>query len=375
MTSKSIAINGRFLLKDITGVQRVERELLKQFDHLAMSGIITTPIVYVPKCGCLVSPPKLRRIRIVRVGLLKGQLWEQVELPFYCNQDILINMGNSCPLLSLFLNHEVFCMIHDLSYRYFPDSYKVSYRFFYGLLTPFILRFAQYILTVSKAEHTKIISDFKFLRSAKNFGYFQNGGVTNDFVDEPLTSLPAQSARRFGIYVGSLNQRKNAHGIIVAASEFLKKNKKHEFYIVGGSSTIFTKLGIELDDELKSRLHFLGQENNPEVIYELFSQSLFLLFPSFYESSPLPPIEAMQFGCPVIASNILSMMERCGDAALYCDPYSIPDINATILKLTSSSDLWSSLTQKGQDHAQTYSWSKQCRFIVDFCRLRQVKGD
>jgi glycosyltransferase involved in cell wall biosynthesis len=80
------------------------------------------------------------------------------------------------------------------------------------------------------------------------------------------------------------------------------------------------------------------------------------LFPSLYEASPLPPIEAMRCAVPVVASRIGSLEERCGDAALYCDPHDAQDIMAKVERILDQPDMAAGLVERGLRRAEDYSW-------------------
>lgn len=92
-----------------------------------------------------------------------------------------------------------------------------------------------------------------------------------------------------------------------------------------------------------------------------------LVFPSIYEGFGLPPLEAMAAGCPVISSNVASLPEICGDAALYCDPYSPADIAGKIRLLMGDETLKDELRKKGQARACQFTWDsciqKTCKVI------------
>ena len=66
----------------------------------------------------------------------------------------------------------------------------------------------------------------------------------------------------------------------------------------------------------------------------------------------LPPIEAMACGCPVIASDIPALRERCGDAAIYCDPADIDSITAAVERVIDDPPLRSSLKEMGYRQAK-----------------------
>ena len=109
-----ITLNGRFLVQNVTGVQRVSREILKHVDQLATSGEIEIPRLLVPARGNIVALPDLKSIVIERVGRFGGHVWEQLELPLHCGREPLLCLGNTAPLMRLLgPKRPVVTMVHD----------------------------------------------------------------------------------------------------------------------------------------------------------------------------------------------------------------------------------------------------------------------
>ena len=103
-------------------------------------------------------------------------------------------------------------------------------------------------------------------------------------------------------------------------------------------------------------------QNIPWIPHEelplLYASSKILLYPSFYEGFGLPILEAMACGVPVITSNVSSMPEAGGDAALYVDPNSLEDIQKKLDEVLEDKDLRDNLIKKGFKQAKKFSWEK-----------------
>ncbi|WP_175623966.1 glycosyltransferase family 4 protein [Pseudocolwellia agarivorans] len=371
MITPKIILNGRFLLQNITGVQRVEREILVALDKLAKEGIIEVPEVILPEKGEIIAPPRLEVIKLTRKGSLSGHLWEQFQLPKYCNSKTLWCLGNTAPVLSLMSSKQkVVTMIHDLSYKYFPSAYNWKFKAFYSALIPLELAKSDVVVTVSNAEKSAILKHYPKLNNTNILFSAQNGGIPDERSTlEFNSSIVPIEDRNYGIYVGSLSKRKNAEGVLSAAVKFLQTYKNMKFVVIGSSSGVFDSFDVDIPEDVKDRLEMRGQVNDPEEIYKAFAKARFLLFPSFYEASPLPPIEAMTFGCPVISSSIPSLQERCGDAAIYCDANDQQTITQSIDMLMASDDLWKKLSLEGSKKASEYSWKQQTETLLKLSGL------
>lgn len=105
-------------------------------------------------------------------------------------------------------------------------------------------------------------------------------------------------------------------------------------------------------------LVILGQTLNiaKEELPLLYGSSKALVYASLYEGFGLPILEAMACGTPVVTSNVSSMPEVAGDAAVLVDPQSVEDIRRGILKVLEIKDL---LKEKGISRAKQFTW-KRC---------------
>ena len=102
------------------------------------------------------------------------------------------------------------------------------------------------------------------------------------------------------------------------------------------------------------------------VLYRLASV---FVFPSLYEGFGLPPLEAMASGTPVVTSNVSSLPEVVGDAAILVDPYSAQAIADGILQVLRSTHLREDLRKRGFERVREYSWARSVQ------RVREVYGE
>ena len=112
--------------------------------------------------------------------------------------------------------------------------------------------------------------------------------------------------------------------------------------------------------EGKSDVLYLGYLPDKEL-GELYNLATLFVYPSMYEGFGLPPLEAMACCCPVVASNVASLPEVCGDAALYVDPHDVNSIAEGIHKVLTDDDLRQSLIEKGLERAKLFSWEKSAK--------------
>ena len=161
------------------------------------------------------------------------------------------------------------------------------------------------------------------------------------------------------LFVGTIQPRKNIARLIEAYS--MLDNKDLELYVVGKPGWMFEdiyktpkKFGIE------NRVKFLDKVSDSELV-ELYKKAECFVLPSLYEGFGLPVLEAMKYGCPVITSNVSSLPEAGGDAALYVDPQSARDIKDKIEQLLGDKKLREDMIKKGYEQVKKFSWEKTAR--------------
>lgn len=98
--------------------------------------------------------------------------------------------------------------------------------------------------------------------------------------------------------------------------------------------------------KIEKKFACLGYVDNNKL-QDLYKHAFAFIFPSLNEGFGIPPLEAMKYGTPVIASNKTAIPEVCGDAVLYINPFSIEDIKAKILMLSNEKDIYEELVEKG----------------------------
>jgi len=342
-----LVINGRFLTQSVTGVQRYAHEFVHALDNLLDERTDLEVRLLSPRLSG--NAPVYRNIDHQTVGRLQGHLWEQLELPRFVNGATLFCPGNTAPVASMLGSGRVVVTVHDLSYLYFPQAYNRAFRLLYNTLIPLILRRATIVITVSNSERESILKYYPFAK--KRLTAIQNGGLPVGVTPSPVVVADDP----YVLYVGSLSKRKNFPGMFNVACK-LARDRGLRFTFIGGIPDGIADSLTQIPDDIRDRIVFMGQVNDWEVLMQQYCSAACFFFPSFYEASPLPPIEAMACGCPVIAASIPSLIERCGDAALYCDPASIESMADAVERLVDDRALQQTLREKGYHRAESYSW-------------------
>ena len=134
--------------------------------------------------------------------------------------------------------------------------------------------------------------------------------------------------------------------------------------LAGGKGWLYEETKqLVADLKLEKKVRFLGQVNDLELTV-LYSLADVFAFPSFSEGFGIPPLEATACGTPVITSNISSLPEVVGNAALTVDPHNTDEIAGAITQLIEHEDLRAELRQKGYQQAQLYTWPKSAQKML-----------
>ena len=119
--------------------------------------------------------------------------------------------------------------------------------------------------------------------------------------------------------------------------------------------------------KLDKHVRFLGFQPH-ETLASFYRLAAAFVFPSLYEGFGLPPLEAMASGTPVVTSNVSSLPEVVGDAAVLIDPYDAAAIADGIRQVLTTPALRAQLVARGLERARAYSWEDSVR------RIREVYG-
>lgn len=340
-----------------TGVQRVSREFTLAADRLLAEGRFPgLRLRLVAPEGADFASLGLRRIATEHLKGGSGYRWEQIALARRSGTGPLISLGNAAPMASLMASRHVAVMIHDQSYRLYPADYSRAYRLVHAVMDRVILARARPLFTVSATEADTIRSDNTGLRQPIIVA--PNGSWIEDASPEAPGARPV---RGFGLSIGGFADRKNFRGAFAAAMALAAQGLHFRF--VGLPSAEAEAMLAQAGDIARAHIHYLGYVAN-DALVELYRQAAFLLYPSFYEASGLPPSEAMTFGCPVVVSDLPVMRERCGDAALYCDPHDVGSIVAAARRMIDDPLLAADLAVRGHARASQFTWRRQAEIIL-----------
>ena len=346
---KPITVNGRFLSRPVTGVQRYAHELLRSLDSLLSTGELEpVPItVIVPPNTNANLLPSYSFIRIKQVGRLQGQLWEQFELPRFTRNSMLFTPCGGAPVTH---KHHVIT-IHDAGPFSTPQAYSPLYRNYYKALQTYLVRRALHVITVSEFSKQELLKFFRIPDNYVSVTYLSGEHILRYKADESVLARHALQKTKYILGVSSRNPNKNFPGLVRASASFASSNV--QIAIAGSTNAdIFGESSLTM-----SAVKELGFVNDAQL-RSLYENAACFVFPSFYEGFGLPPLEALTLGCPVIVSSVASLPEIFGETATYCDPYSPDDIASQISKVLRNQHPSQDVAMR---HASSFTWERCAR--------------
>jgi len=250
------------------------------------------------------------------------------------------------------------CVVHDLSFRHFPRYFSLKTRIWHKLLDARrSLRKFDKIIAVS--EFTKNDLNATFGINIKKIAVI-NEGVDDDFCAADDINVDAGIRAKYCLpkdyflFLSTLEPRKNLLRLI-EAFKLYKQSHKDDFKLalVGTPNhKIFSGLRLEPHEDLIFT-GFVPEKDKPHI----FRMAAAFLYPSLFEGFGLPLLEAMKCGTPVITSNISSMPEICGPAALYVNPLSKAEI-AEAMDRVLQPEIREQLKREMASRIKRFSWKK-----------------
>lgn len=244
--------------------------------------------------------------------------------------------------------------VHDLSHLEF---YSRWHKVYYDLVFRPLYRECDAIVCVSEYTRKRFI-EWSGISSTK-VHLVLNGGASPPFFENTETlGLPFP----YVLYPGNHRLYKNLDRLVAAYFASSLPAQGIHLVLTGAENGALRDLAQRLGNA--ELLHFLGVVPI-EDIPKLYKGSLAIVFVSLNEGFGLPILEGMASGVPVLTSNVTSMPEVAGDAALLVDPYSTEELKRGLERIVSDKSLRDELVEKGRQRATRFEWQRSANEFWD----------
>lgn len=260
--------------------------------------------------------------------------------------------------LSLTTQVPQLAIMHDLNFEHNPEDLPKNSLRFYKERFPLFAKKAARICTVSHYSKEDIVKTYGIDPEKIDVTY---NGVSSLF--HVLSEKEKAAAREqfvggnpYIVFVGAIHRRKNLQRLL-QAFKIMKETTAipHHILIIG--EPMWRSQQFKIDESIQLFVHFTGHLSIEKLTFAMGGADC-LTFVSYFEGFGIPLLEAMKSGVPVLAGNKTSLPEVGGEAAVYCDPYSVRDIKEQLVRLLTDEELRKMQIEKGLVRAKEFSWDK-----------------
>ncbi len=371
-----IAVNTRFLLKDkLEGIGWVSYELLRRMvaAHPEDKFLFFFDRAYAPEFifgdnveAIVLAPPARHPILWF--------LWFEVALVRALKKyraDVFLSPDGYCSLRTA---TKTVMITHDLAHLHFPDHIPFLVKKYYNYFVPRYLQRAEQIVSVSEFTKQDIIRQYDI--APEKIQVIANA-CRADFV--PLAFSEQEKVRTqytagqsYFFYLGAVHPRKNVPNLIKAFDQFKKQNPSSTQLLIGGRfawQTGLVKTAYETATHQKD-IQFLGYLKDEEAARLMASARCFIYISAF-EGFGLPVLEAINCEVPVICSQVSSLPEVAGEAAILVDPYDLASIAQAMQRVSLDTALRKALINQAKQQKLQFSWERSATQLYDLLS-RQV---
>lgn len=261
---------------------------------------------------------------------------------------------------------------HDIAYSHFPSFTKANHLNYYKKNFPLFHQRADHIVAVSQFTKTDIIKQYNIEEGKISVAYNAGREKLNPISEEQKITARnkfAQSKPYF-LYLGSINPRKNTKGLIEAFNLFKAEHTgEHQLVLAGAKAWKDSDLeDLYQESPNRDSIHFPGRIGSD--IELLIGGCEAFVYPSFFEGFGIPILEAFQAQVPVICSNVSSMPEVAGPAAILIDPHDPRSIAKAMGQIISEQTLATALIEKGKEQLKRFNWNDSAAHI--FSQLEKL---
>ena len=303
------------------------------------------------------------RFRVVVEDAEPYSLGEQVRIPWRLRREGVSLVHEPHYVLPPLTPCRSVVTIHDCIHLMFPQYLPNRFAHLYARAFMWTAtRQAARILTVSEASKRDILRFFAIPADKVQVIYNAIDGRFLTPPDEATTERVRQRYQLdhpFVLYVGNIRPHKNIERTIDAFGRTREDGPTGlKLVIIGDEVSKYPSLRQMVHrHKLDKHVRFLGFQPQ-ETLASFYRLARAFVFPSLYEGFGLPPLEAMACGTPVITSNVSSLPEVAGDAALLVDPYDVEALARAMVRIVTDQPLRDMLVARGLARARQFSWTE-----------------
>ncbi len=262
--------------------------------------------------------------------------------------------------------------VHDLGYHYYPEAHTLFQNAYLRWSTRYNARVATRVLADSEATRQDLMYYYGTPEAKIAVVYPGRNEALTPVVD-PQTLAGVRGRYSLGdsyfLYVGTLHPRKNLVRLVQAFAALLQSwnsmpqqpTDRLQLVLAGQKGWLYEEILAEIRKlGLTDRVVLTGYVPDADLP-GLLSGALAFVYPSLHEGFGLPVLEAMACDTPVVCSNVSSLPEVAGDAALMVDPFDVESLAQALHQIVLDQGLRHTLVERGRQQVQLFSWHRCAR--------------
>ena len=328
--------------------------------------------------GTYASNPQVEEVALSAPSVL---LWDQIAVPLAVrryNVDLLFNPKYS---IALAVSCATAWVCHGLDWYVMPWASKFIDRMSHRYLVPRYAAKADAIIAVSEVTRQHVMQYLDVEPERVTTVYSGMGDAyrpSQDSVHLKRVREKYHLPDRFFLYAGAIYPPKNFARLVRAFAKVGPARGIH-LVVAGGENRFLSEWEIREPETLgiQQWVHWPGWIEGEKDLAALYAMAEALLLPSLFEACPLPILEAMATGCPIVTADRYGTKEMAGEAGLLVDPESVDSIAAGMTRVVEDPALRGGLVQAGLERARTFSWprcAQETLSVLERARESHVSG-
>lgn len=303
----------------------------------------------------------------------KGLFWHKAVLDDAYKSDLDVYFAPTSYIIPALHNPkklQVVMTVHDLVAFMFPQKHNKKAVFTEKLTLQQALNKVVKVLSVSENTKRDLVKRFKcddeLVDIVSNAASEIYEPVPEEIYDhfKEAHNLPDQ----FIFCAGTLEPRKNYPTLLKSFAKVVEKMPDIKLLIAGKRGWMYDEIYKTVHDlGIEDNVRFLGYVPERDLVY-LYNLATVFVWPSLYEGFGIPPLEAMQSGCPVITSNTSSLPEVVGEGAITIDPNDESALADAMIEVLEDRDLSHNLIKKGFNQSKKFSWKLSADRFLDIIK-------
>ncbi len=289
--------------------------------------------------------------------------WDHMAVGMLCRQLNVDALYCPAHVRPLYVPCPTVVLIHDMMYHLFPHQWAPGDQLYFRTAVSLLTRRATMIVAQSKHTQRDVVDILRVPQDRVEVVY---PAVPAGFhpVDASAARARYELERPFILCVSSDHPRKNLEGMI-AAFEQIAQHFPHDLVLVGPAIWSNEQVRARIAaSPAAPRIRRLGVVPEPDLVALYSGADLFVL-PSLYEGFGFPVLEALACGCPTITSDVSSLPEVAGDAALLTPPGDTDALAAAMYRVLNDPGLRDDMRQRRLAQARRFSWDAAAKQTLD----------